>query len=194
MWVIPFALRRWVMALGMGVLLVGWANAPAVATRESGEDTRLPAGLSRIGTAPVAGGGLTPDVLSTVTVVAGPREGPGRVMERGNQEVRSSTGTGVLVGKVTRAPMSPVVGAGHADAPVGVPGARIVIVGMDGQEIHSVMTGGNGGYSVRLPPGTYRVELAALAGGTFTKDVPTTVTITEGRTTRLDIRIDTGIR
>jgi hypothetical protein len=48
-------------------------------------------------------------------------------------------------------------------------------------------------YRVALPPGSYRVELDRH-GIEFSKDLPRTVTITAGQTTRLDLSIDTGIR
>jgi len=63
-----------------------------------------------------------------------------------------------------------------------------------GQEFTSVVTEADGGYHLRIPPGIYRIDIPPLTGGRFTKDVPTTVTITEGQQTRLDIRIDTGMR
>jgi hypothetical protein len=44
-----------------------------------------------------------------------------------------------------------------------------------------------------LAPGTYRVELQRR-GIDISKDLPQTVTISTGNTTRLDISIDTGIR
>jgi hypothetical protein len=48
-------------------------------------------------------------------------------------------------------------------------------------------------YRVALPPGSYRVELQRR-GIDLSKDLPQTVTISAGQTTRLDISIDTGIR
>jgi len=103
-------------------------------------------------------------------------------------------GLGVLVGKVIMGPISPVVGAGDSGDAVGVPGVRLVISGMGGQEIKSVITDDKGVYSVSLPAASYRIDMPPLTGGRFTKDLPATVTITEGQETRFDIRIDTGIR
>lgn len=48
-------------------------------------------------------------------------------------------------------------------------------------------------YRVPLSPGTYRVEVQRR-GIDRSKDLPQTVTISAGQTTRLDISIDTGIR
>jgi hypothetical protein len=111
-----------------------------------------------------------------------------------NREVHSRRGTGVLVGYVTRGPLSPVDVPGVSRPPAPVSGTRVVIFALDGREIKSVGTNEHGEYSVRLPSGTYRIDMAPLAEGGFTKDLPATVTITAGQETRLDIRIDTGIR
>jgi hypothetical protein len=48
-------------------------------------------------------------------------------------------------------------------------------------------------YRVALPPGSYRVELQRR-GIDISKDLPQTVTISTGQTTRLDMSIYTGIR
>lgn len=48
-------------------------------------------------------------------------------------------------------------------------------------------------YRVALAPGQYVVRLKSGGFG-FSKDLPKTVTIQRGQTTRLDIHIDTGIR
>ena len=45
-----------------------------------------------------------------------------------------------------------------------------------------------------LPSGTYCVTMAPLGPLGLTKDIPATVIITAGQATRLDIRIDTGLR
>ena len=110
------------------------------------------------------------------------------------REVQPQRGIGVLVGRVTSGPMFPVEGISDFRARAPVPGARIIISGLDGHVIKSVQTDDEGGYSISLPPGTYRIEMAPLARTWFTKDLPATVTITEGQESRLDIRIDTGIR
>jgi hypothetical protein len=70
----------------------------------------------------------------------------------------------------------------------------VLVLTPTGEQIGAPVTDNEGKYRVALPPGTYRIELGRLAGIEFTKDVPTTVIILEGRETRLDISIDTGIR
>jgi hypothetical protein len=154
----------------MDILVVGWANDPATGT--------------------LAGSGLARNEAVPVTIV----EGQSQRMDTGNREAPSMRGMGALVGRVTMGPMSPVGRSGDPGASTAVPGARIMISSVQGQEITSVVTEADGGYRLRIAPGSYRIDISPLAGGRFTKDVPATVTIAEGQQTRLDIRIDTGIR
>ena len=101
-------------------------------------------------------------------------------------------GKGTLTGKVTRGPISPIE---RKDMPSSVPapGIKLQILTQEGQEVNSVVTDDEGKYSITLSPWFYRIEMPPLPSG-FTKDLPATVTITENKETRLDIRIDTGIR
>jgi hypothetical protein len=71
---------------------------------------------------------------------------------------------------------------------------KLVIRTLAGQEIGSVVTSEQGVYSISLPPGAYRIEATHLTGIEFTKDLPASVVISEGRETRFDIHIDTGMR
>lgn len=100
---------------------------------------------------------------------------------------------GTLIGMVTRGPVSPVE---RNDTPTHSEPAsdiKLVILTLPGQEITSVLTDSEGKYSVSLPPDSYRVEMPSLTRG-FSKNLPATVTIYEGEETRLNVRIDTGIR
>ncbi len=116
------------------------------------------------------------------------------VRETAGNKAQLPRGMGVLVGTVTMGPMSPVEGIGGLPGPVPVRGTTIVVSGLDRQETKSVVTDDRGVYRISLSAGSYRVEMAGLTGGRFTKDLPATVNITEAKETRLDIRIDTGIR
>ena len=49
-------------------------------------------------------------------------------------------------------------------------------------------------YRIALPPGTYVIRLDPQPRIGGSKDLPKTVGIESGKTTRLDIDIDTGIR
>ena len=107
----------------------------------------------------------------------------------GTQEID----TGTLLGEVTRGPLSPLE---SDDTPSSepAPNEEIVIMTSGGEEFESVISDDQGLYAIDLTPGTYVVDIASLDGIEFTKDLPATVTITEGQETRLDIHIDTGIR
>jgi hypothetical protein len=116
------------------------------------------------------------------------------VKEAAGSKAQPLRGMSVIFGRVTMGPMSPVEGIEGSRGPAPFSGARIVISGLDGKEIRSAVTDTEGRYNINLPPGTYRVEMAPVGHGRFTKDLPATVTITEGQEARLDILVDTGIR
>ncbi|MBI1733768.1 MAG: carboxypeptidase regulatory-like domain-containing protein [Candidatus Rokubacteria bacterium] len=102
--------------------------------------------------------------------------------------------TGVLVGRVTAGPTSPVVTPGSPGTPQPAAGITLAIARPDGTRVTTVTTAADGTYQVTLPPGSYEVSAAALPPMAFTKQLPRTVTIREGAETRLDVSIDTGIR
>ena len=105
-----------------------------------------------------------------------------------------AAGMGALSGSVIRWPMSPVQGPGLPPAAAPAAGVKLVVYGPGRQEIATVLTDQAGHYRLNLPPGSYLIEMAPVKGRGFTKDLPATVTITQGQETRLNIRIDTGIR
>jgi len=102
--------------------------------------------------------------------------------------------SGILAGTLTKGPLSPVERPGTPARPSGVADAQIDIVTTEGKLLTSVETDSSGTFSVNLPAGTYKVTMPSLYGAMFTKDLPATVTIAAGQQTRLDIRLDTGIR
>ncbi len=102
------------------------------------------------------------------------------------QLVRDVQSAGILFGTVTKGPLFPVVRRGAPWQPSGVAGAHIDIAIIDGDS--------SGTFKVNLPSGTYKVTMPSLYGAMFTKDLPATVTITDGQQSRLDIHLDTGIR
>jgi hypothetical protein len=97
---------------------------------------------------------------------------------------------GKLIGRVTRGPTSPVEGD-DSPQPQPVSEAKVVISDSDGREIETVITDKSGNYSANLPHGTYDV---ALLSEKEKSNRARRVTIVEGQITRLDIRIDTGVR
>ena len=155
----------------------------------------LPPGNYRIEMASLAGPGRTKDLPATVTIVAGAQERMDIFIDTGGRKVQAPRGMGVLLGRVTASPMSPVEGIGVVREPP-LPGAKLVISTLRGEQIKSVVTDDRGAYSVELAAGTYRIEMAPppLRCGKGAENLPATVTITEGKETRLDIRVDTGIR
>src|SRR5574337_972284 len=108
-------------------------------------------------------------------------------------EKSEKAATGRLTGRATRGPMSPVERKDMPRPYEPADGIKFLILTTSGQEIQSVVTDKQGNYRVDLPPGTYRVEMPQSPLG-WTKDLPTEVTIAENEETRLDIRLDTGLR
>ncbi len=104
----------------------------------------------------------------------------------------SMRASGILEGTITRGPLTPVERPGiPSSAPVAA--AQIEIATPDGKKAATVQTDSAGKYSAQLAPGTYVVTVTSPARA-LSKNLPATVTITEGATTHLDIRLDTGIR
>ena len=102
---------------------------------------------------------------------------------------------GVLVGHVTRGPASSIEGRAAGElGPLPVSHLRIVISSEGGEAVTSGLTDTRGDYRIDLPSGAYRVDIAPLAGMEYTKDLPAVVAVSAGQETRLDLRIDTGIR
>jgi carboxypeptidase family protein len=105
----------------------------------------------------------------------------------------TSKGRGVLTGKVIKGPVTPAQET-RTPSSMPAPGVQLLILTLEGQEVYTVVTDAQGTYSIALPVGPYRIEIAPLSGIEFTKDLPTAVTVIEGQETYLDITIDTGIR
>mgnify|MGYP001602221744 CR=1 FL=1 len=115
----------------------------------------------------------------------------------GREEEQTKSPTprmGVLVGRVTRGPASSIESLAGQLGPSPVSNIRIVISSGAGETVTSGMTDTRGEYRIALPSGTYRVDIGPLAGMEYTKDLPAVVAVSAGQETRLDFRIDTGIR
>ena len=103
-------------------------------------------------------------------------------------------GTGVLTGNVLRGPVTSVVVVG-SNSSTPVAGAKVIASKPGGgPEVASASTDGEGAYRVFLPSGTYVVTVGAGTSFLFSKDLPATVSVTEGQTTILNVMLDTGIR
>jgi hypothetical protein len=103
-------------------------------------------------------------------------------------------GTGRLVGRVIRGPGSPVSGLPGSVDWAAAAGVKLAVTDIAKGATATVTTDATGHYRVNLGAATYEVTLVTIANSEFTKDLPATVTIEPGRETRLDVRIDTGIR
>jgi hypothetical protein len=134
--------------------------------------------------------GLLGFVLFMDSLAAGCASHDGVILLGGNE----NRPTGSLAGVVTRGPTCPVQTPTTPCPPEPASGMKLLVLTPTGEKIRSPVTNHEGKYRVALPAGSYRIEISPLTGIEFTKDVPATVTILEGRETRLDINIDTGIR
>jgi hypothetical protein len=102
--------------------------------------------------------------------------------------------TGILMGQVMQGPISPVETGNESSA---LPASRIQlrISRLNGKSVETVVTDSQGRYEIALPEGRYLVTLPRpLSGLMVVKDLPSEVQIQPRHRTRLDIRLDTGIR
>lgn len=114
---------------------------------------------------------------------------------------QKTTQTGLLQGGVTIGPITPVEIPGqNPPVPPEVFSSRKVLVyDSTGKNlivqvtIIQIKQTASGYYSVQLAPGTYTINVthSGIGGGA---NLPAQVTVTSGKTTTLDIDIDTGIR
>lgn len=101
---------------------------------------------------------------------------------------------GILTGQVTRGPISPLE-TGNESSTLPAGGVQIRLARLNGQPVETVLTNFHGHYEIALPEGRYLVTLPQpLSGSMVTKDLPSEVQIQSDHRTRLDIRLDTGIR
>ncbi len=104
---------------------------------------------------------------------------------------------GTLQGHINIGPLLPVQRVGQ-ETPTVPPEAyaarQVIVYQADGKTVVIKVTPDkDGNYRVELAPGTFIVGMARV-GIDRARDLPATVTISSGKTTRLDIDIDTGIR
>jgi hypothetical protein len=136
-----------------------------------------------------------PTAIDQVSPIAPPSPGvsPGGTALTGTP----TTTEGYLEGRASIGPLAPVerVGVPSPTPPPQVCTSRgLAIFRADGRTlVTSFNLQADCTYRVALPPGEYVVRLKPGVFG-FSKDLPKTVQIESGRTTRLDLHIDTGIR
>jgi hypothetical protein len=102
--------------------------------------------------------------------------------------------SGILMGTITRGPISPVIEPDVVYTPVPVEGVKVRVTSLSGKLSASTVTDEGGNFRIVLFPGVYEVTLGPLDRGGFSKDVPARVTISAGLATRIAIHIDSGIR
>jgi hypothetical protein len=107
-------------------------------------------------------------------------------------------GMGTLAGHVDIGPLQPVVHVGEPEptpSPEVYAAWQIVILTENGnREIAIADIDSNGNYQVLLSVGTFMVTAKPLNVKGFSAQQAYPVEILKGKTTQLDIRIDTGIR
>ena len=101
--------------------------------------------------------------------------------------------SGLLVGKVTLGPITPVQQVG------GPPNTRPYAATVDvttpsGEVLRAVRSGSDGTLSVRLAPGGYRLVPRTPGSRSFPHAVPLDVVVVAGKTTTVQIAYDSGIR
>jgi hypothetical protein len=132
-------------------------------------------------------GGALAVTLSSTELISRERVQPGfQTM----QQIK----VGILTGQVMRGPISPLE-TGNESSTLPVGGVQICLSRMNGKLVETVVTDSHGHYEIALPEGRYLVTLPRpLLGSMVVKDLPSEVQIQSGHRTRLDIRLDTGIR
>ena len=102
---------------------------------------------------------------------------------------------GVLEGKVSIGPITPVQPTTPVPTPPEVYAARKVLVydQYHSKLIETVSLDNNGNYHVELGPGAYVVDIN-YSGMDRSADVPKPIEIKPGSTVTLNISIDTGLR
>ena len=104
---------------------------------------------------------------------------------------------GILQGKVSIGPLSPVIQEGVQEPtpdPIIYKSRQIVIFSQDGKkEIAKASIQPDSSYFIELPIGKYLIDINH-AGVDFSKDLPIVVEIKKDQIFTLDIDIDTGIR
>ena len=101
--------------------------------------------------------------------------------------------TGLLEGKVTLGPITPVEQAGGE--PNTRPYAAVIDVATpDGDVLETVESGSDGAFSVRIPAGSYRLVPRSPEDSPLPYAATLDTTIVAGKTTKVEIEYDSGIR
>ena len=141
---------------------------------------------------------LPPQQSPTASLVPSPGPSPALRTPSPTPPATPASGAGYLEGKADIGPLVPVekVGVPPPTPSPAVCTARGLTVrdAKTGAEVARFNLQPDCTYRVALKPGTYIVDLQRTQGIGGSKDLPKTVEIESGKTVRLDISIDTGIR
>ncbi len=103
-------------------------------------------------------------------------------------------GTGTIEGTVTIGPWTPVEPQGGSHPPPEVYTSRRIILTAPLLPRVEIPMNGTGYFSADVRAGTYQLTMTNCTFLGCSRVLPETVTINPGRTTAVDISIDTGIR
>lgn len=101
----------------------------------------------------------------------------------------AQAGPGIVKGRVTRGPTSPVC---HVGSPCTAPARNVMLVFSRAGASVGTRTDRAGSYRISLRPGRWRVALDRTGVGTAIE--PREILAVAGRTRVVDLAIDTGIR
>jgi len=111
---------------------------------------------------------------------------------------RASTAVGYLEGRATVGPLTPVERIGvptPTPSPELCGGIGLTVLEADGTtEVARLQLRPDCTFAFALTPGSYIVRLRPGSNIQFSKDLPKTVKVERGETTRLEFSVDTGIR
>ncbi len=106
----------------------------------------------------------------------------------------SSFGIGTIQGTVTIGPWTPVEPIGGSHPPPEVYTSRHIILEGTFQPRIEIPMNGTGYFTAHVRPGTYSLTMSNCTFLGCSRVLPMTVTVKQGETTTLQIKIDTGIR
>jgi hypothetical protein len=102
------------------------------------------------------------------------------------------SGTGIQ-GVVQSSPTCPVERI-NSPCPPHPLAATIVVRDAAGHEVARTHSGADGHFKVEVAPGTYAVVGLNIGSGMLPRPIPTTVTVTAGSYTTVNVEYDSGIR
>jgi hypothetical protein len=99
----------------------------------------------------------------------------------------------MLRGQVRIGPTQPVATSDAETKPGNYKGRNVLIYDAEDKMVQKLALSDDGSFSISLPPGEYRVDMK-LKGIEKAEDLPRKVSLQPGKSARVIIDIDTGIR